>query len=84
MMKCIYGMQINVKIFFNFIVSFWVCIASHAQNSQNNKSAISLQILKESVKDEVDFLPTVKHQRFLQSDTIILGVCVQAYPNYPE
>ena len=31
-------------------------------------------------KDEVDILPTDKHQRFLQIATIILGVCAQACP----
>ena len=35
-----------------------------------------LQYLKENVKDEVDVLPAEKRQRFLQIDTIILGVCV--------
>ena len=28
------------------------------------------------MKVEVDFLPADKHQRFLQIDTIVLGVCV--------
>ena len=32
-----------------------------------------VQYLK--VKDEVDFLPADKHQRFLQVNTIISGVC---------
>ena len=48
------------------------------------KFAISLQYLKENVKDEVDFLPADKHQRLLQIDTIVLGVCGQACPNYPK
>ena len=30
---------------------------------------------------EVDFLPEVKHQKCLQIDTILLGVCGQACPN---
>ena len=63
------------------IVSFWVCIAKHARNTQSNKFTISLQHLKENVKDEVDFLPADKHQRFLQIDTIILGVCGQILQN---
>ena len=33
-----------------------MCIASHAQSTQYNKFAVSLQYLKENVKDEVDFL----------------------------
>ena len=34
------------------------------------------------MKDEVDFLLADKRQRFLQIDSIILGVCGQACPNY--
>ena len=33
------------------------------------------------MKDDVDFLPADKYQRFLQIDTIILSVCGQACPN---
>ena len=36
---------------------------------------ISLQYHKENVKHESDFLPADKRQKFLQSDTVILGVC---------
>ena len=63
---------------------FWVCVAKHAQSTQNNKFAISLQYVRENLKDEVDFLPADKHQRFLQIDTITLGVCSQTCPNYPK
>ena len=48
-----------------------MCIARHVQSTQNNKFAISLQYLKENVKDKVF---ADKHQRFLQNDIIILGV----------
>ena len=34
----------------------------------------TLQYLKENVKDEVDFFPADKRQRFLQVGIIILGV----------
>ena len=68
----------------NLIVSFWVCIARHVKRTQNNKFIISLQYLKENVKDDVDFLPDDIRQRFLQSYAIILGVCGQACPNYPK
>ena len=43
-----------------------------------------LQYLQKNVKDEVDFLPADKHQRFLQVDTIILFVYGEACPNYPK
>ena len=56
-------------------------MARHIQNIQNNKFAISLQYLKENVKDEVS---ADKHQRFFKIDTTILGACGQVYPNYPK
>ena len=36
------------------------------------------------MKYEVDLLPAHNHQRFLQIDTVMLGVCDQAYGNYPK
>ena len=45
-------------------------------------TSLSLQCLKENMKDEIDFVPADKHQRFLQIDTIILGLCVAA--NYAQ
>ena len=46
-------------------------MARHAQITQNNKFAISLQYLKKEVSDEVDFLHADKHESFLQIDTVI-------------
>ena len=45
---------------------------------------MSLQYLKESVKDEVNFLHANTRRSFLQIDAIILGVCGQACPNYSK
>ena len=56
-MKLIFCLQIKAKVFYKLLVSIWVGEARHAQRTQNNKFAISLQYLKENVKDEVDFLP---------------------------
>ena len=81
-MKLIFGLLINVKVLYKLMVSLRVCVARHAQNTQNNKFVISLQYLKENMKEEVDFLSADKHQRFLQIHTIILGVCGQTCPNY--
>ena len=61
-----------------------MCVARHAQITQNNKFATSLQYVKENVNDEADFLSADKHQRFLQIDTVILGMCDQECPNYPK
>ena len=49
-----------------------MCVARHAQITQNNKFAISLQYLKKEVSDEVDFLHADKHESLLQTDTVIL------------
>ena len=54
-MKLIVCLQRNTKVSYKKIVSLLVDIAKHAQSTQNNKFAISLQYLKENVKDEVDF-----------------------------
>ena len=83
-MKLIFCLQINTNFFYKLILLISVCVVWCAQSTQNNKFAISLQYFKENVNDEVDFLPTDKHQRFLQIDTIILGVCGQACQNYPK
>ena len=83
-MKLISCLLINAKVFYKLIVSRWVCVDRHAQSTQNNKCAISLQYLMENVEEEVDFLPADKHQRFLQIDTIILGVYRHTYLNYPK
>ena len=52
-------------------------MVKHSQSAQNSKLAMSLQCLKENMKDEVD-LPAGKHQRFLQID-IILEACVSRH-----
>ena len=64
------------------VVSLWVFLARGAQSTKNNQFTIYLQYLKENTKDEVDFLPADKCWRFLQIDTIILGVCRHTLPNY--
>ena len=59
-------------------------MVKHSQNSQNSKFTLSLQYLKEGVRDEVDFFAWWKtskfpasgfqhfgHQSFLQGDTIV-------------
>ena len=49
-------MLINVEGFIKVIVSFQAGVARHAQISQNNKLAISLQYLRKEMSDEVDLL----------------------------
>ena len=37
----VFCLQINTNIFYKLIVSLWVCVARHAQSTQNNKCTIS-------------------------------------------
>ena len=82
-MKLIFCLQMNINVFCKLLILLWMCVVRHTQGTQNSKFPISLQYLKENMKNELDFLPADKPQRFLQRDTIILGLCGQAFPNYP-
>ena len=48
-----------------------VCVARHAQITQNSKFAISLQYPKKEVSSEVDFLHVYKHESCLQIDAMM-------------
>ena len=54
-MKLIFCPQINMKVFYKLIVSLGLCVVRYAQSTQNKGFAISLQCLKENMKDEADF-----------------------------
>ena len=49
-----------------------MCVARHAQITQNNKFGISLHYLKKELRDEVNFLHTDKHESLLQIDSMTL------------
>ena len=57
-----------------------MCVAGHAQITQNKKFPISLQYLKKQVNGEVDLLHAGKHKHLLQIDTTILLGEGQAFP----
>ena len=82
-MKFIFCLQINIKDFFKLVL-WCVCMARHAQVTQNNKFAISLQYLKKEVRDKVDFLHADKHESFLQIDTMIFDGDGQAFPKFSK
>ena len=49
-------------------------IVKHWQGSQNSKLTMSLQYLRNKVKDELDFLHSDKHQSLLQVDFNTLAI----------
>ena len=61
-----------------------VCVARHAQITQNNKFVISLQYLQKEVRNKVYFLHADKHESFLQIDTMVFDGEGQAFPNFPK
>ena len=56
----------------------------HAQITQNNKFAISLQYLKKQVSDAVDLLHAYKHESFIQIDTMIFDGDGPAFSKFPK
>ena len=56
-----------------------MCVARHVHITQNSKFAISLQRVKKTVSNAVDFLHVDKHESFLQIDTIILMEMVKYF-----
>ena len=48
MMKCIYGLQINIKVFCNSILWFWVCATRNVQSAQNKKCACLCNICRKT------------------------------------
>ena len=77
--KLIFCMQIIMKVSYKLLLWFLIGMVKHSQSYQNSKFPMSLQYRIKNGK--VDFLLAEKHQRFLQTDTIILGLCGQACPN---
>ena len=83
-MKLAFCLQINTKVFWKLIESFCVFVARHAQSTKNNKFAISLQYLKENMKDEIYFLHVDKHQSFLQIDAMAFDGDGQVFPKFTK
>ena len=64
--KLIFYLQINTNIFYQLVVSLWLCMTRHSQSTQNNNFIISLKYLKENVKDGVDFSLLIIIKRFFK------------------
>ena len=43
MMEFIFGMQVNIEVFYKVILSFLVCVARHAQTAENKKHVQNTQ-----------------------------------------
>ena len=88
MMKCIFGMQINIKVFWNLMPLFLGFATRHAQSTHNKEYAYHWSISRKAwgggEGGEVDFLPAYRHESFLQVDSMTLGFLSQACPKYQK
>ena len=56
MMKFIFGMQINIEVFYKLILSFWECETKHAQSTQSKKFAYLCNISRKAWGKEVKLI----------------------------
>ena len=84
MIKFIFAMQVNLEVFYKLKLSFWVCVATHAQSAKKRSLDISA-ISPKSIGDDVFFfLPADKYNSFLQYDSITSGLRSLACSKYPK
>ena len=84
MISFIFGMQINIEIFYKLILSFWVCVTRHAQSTQNKFAYLAIYLKKHGGEE-------VKWNLCLQINTKIfykliesLWVCIARHAQSTE
>ena len=77
-MKLIFYLQINTTIFYKLIVSLWVCMARHAQSTQNNNNGVDFSLLiivKRFFKVILSFLMCVaRHAQITQNKKFAISL----------
>ena len=79
-MKFIFCIQINIEVFSKVILSLRVSVTRHAQSTQNKFACLCIISIKAWGMKLIFWLLTNVEGVF-QIDTIVLGLCGQAYPN---
>ena len=74
-MKFISGMQINIKVFYKLMVSFWVCVTRHAQRTQNKKFSYLSNISRKAWGRKLIFCLQLNTKVFYKL-IVSLWVCV--------
>ena len=82
MMKCIFRMKINIKVFYKLILLFWVCATRDTQNIQNKFAYLS-NIPRKAWEMKL-FLCLQINTSFLQVDNITLGLFSWACRKNPK
>ena len=82
MMNFIFGIQINIKVFYNLILSFWLCIARHDQSTQNRFAYLRLGVEEKGRRmvttrlllSKVSGQPQMIKQRTFQLHYVLLAI----------
>ena len=75
LMKLIFGVQINIEVFYTLILSFWVCTTRHAQSNKSKKFAYLCNISR-----KVWWVKLI----FCLQNSITLGLRSQAWLKHPK
>ena len=82
-MNFTFGIQINIKVFYKLILSFWLWITRHAQSTQN-KFAYLCSISRKAWALKLVFYLQI-NTNFFYKLIVSLWVCMaQARPKYPK
>ena len=75
MMKFIFGLQINIAVFYKLVLSFWVCVTRHTQSTQNKKFAYLCNISRKGWEMKLIFCMQINTKVFNKL-ILSLWVCV--------
>ena len=75
MVKCIFGLQINMKVFYKLIPSCWVCATSHAQSARNKMPAYLCNISRKAWRVKLIFCLQISTKVFYKL-IVPLWVCL--------
>ena len=67
-MKFVCGMQINIEVFYKLMLPFWLCIARHAQSTQNKKFAYLYKVILSL------FMGMIKHSQSTKSNKFAISL----------
>ena len=75
MKKLIFGMQINIEVFYKLILSCWVCVTRHAQSTQNKKFTYLCNISRKEWEMKLFFFLNINTKVFYKL-IVSLWVCI--------
>ena len=75
MIKFIFGMQINIEVFYKLTQSFWVCVTTHYQSTQNEKLPYLCNISRKAWRMKLIFCLQINMKVFLEL-MLSLWMCI--------